>query len=62
MPPGLSIKAYNHLFGECGVSFFGVEKLAKPLQSEFPYSLNEAPMLLPMAMSSLRGLLDQWFE
>ncbi len=58
----LSIKAYNHLLGECGVSFFGVEKLAKPLQSGFPHSLDEAPMLLPMAMSSLRGMLDQWFE
>ena len=59
---GLSIKAYNHLLGECGVSFFGVEDLAKPLQGEFPNSLNEAPMLLPIAMSSLRGMLDQWFE
>lgn len=59
---GLSIKAYNHLLGECGVSFFGVEKLASPLQNEFPYSLNEAPMLLPIAMSALRGMLDQWFE
>ncbi len=58
----LSIKAYNHLLGECGVSFFGVEKLAKLFQGGFPHSLNEAPMLLPMAMSSLRGMLDQWFE
>jgi LysR family transcriptional activator of nhaA len=58
----LSIKAYNHLLGECGVSFFGVEKLAKPLQRNFPYSLDASPMLLPMAMSSLRGKLDQWFE
>ncbi len=58
----LSIKAYNHLLGECGVSFFGVEKLAKPLQSNFPYSLNQSPMLLPMAMSTLRGMLDQWFD
>ena len=57
---GLSLKAYSHLLGECCVSFFGVEKLAKPLQSEFPYSLDKAPMLLPMAMSSLRGMLDQW--
>ena len=58
----LSIKAYNHLLGESGVSFFGVEKLAKPLRSNFPYSLDQSPMLLPMAMSSLRGMLDQWFE
>ncbi len=58
----LSIKAYNHLLGECGVSFFGVKELAKPLRSNFPYSLDQSPMLLPMAMSSLRGMLDQWFE
>ncbi|MFT5700482.1 MAG: LysR family transcriptional activator of nhaA [Desulforhopalus sp.] len=58
----LSIKAYNHLLGECGLSFFGVEKLAKPLKRDFPYSLDEAPMLLPMPMSSSRGMLDQWFE
>lgn len=58
----LSIKAYNHLLGECGVSFFGVEELAKPRQNNFPHSLHKSPMLLPMAMSSLRGMLDQWFE
>lgn len=58
----LSIKAYSHLLGECGVSFFGVEKLAKPLRSNFPYSLDHCPMLLPMAMSTLRGMFDQWFE
>jgi LysR family transcriptional activator of nhaA len=58
----LSIKAYNHLLGECGVSFFGVEKLAKQLQSNFPFSLDNSPMLLPMPMSSLRGMVDQWFD
>jgi LysR family transcriptional activator of nhaA len=62
LPPGISIKAYNHLLGECGVSFFGVEKVAKPLRDGFPSSLDGAPMLLPMAMSPLRGMLDQWFE
>ena len=58
----LSIKAYNHLLGECGVSFFGTETLARAHRDNFPYSLNRAPMLLPMAMSSSRGMLDQWFE
>lgn len=58
----LSIKAYSHLLGECGVSFFGVEKLAKPLRGNFPHSLDKAPMLLPMPMSTSRGMLDQWFE
>jgi LysR family transcriptional activator of nhaA len=58
----LSIKAYNHLLGECGVSFFAVDKLAAPLRDNFPDSLDGCPMLLPMAMSALRGMVDQWFE
>jgi LysR family transcriptional activator of nhaA len=59
---GLSIKAYSHLLGECGVSFFGVEKLAELLRHGFPKSLNEAPILLPTSMTTLRGMLDQWFD
>lgn len=59
---GLSIKAYNHLLGECGVSFFGAKNLIEKLPGEFPLSLNNAPMLFPMTMSALRGMLDQWFD
>ncbi len=59
---GLSIKAYNHLLGECGVSFFGAKDLVEQLDGEFPFSLNNAPMLFPMTMSSLRGMLDQWLD
>ena len=58
----LNIKAYNHLLGECGVSFFGVEKFAESLTNNFPFSLDEAPMLLPMPMSTLRGMVDKWFD
>jgi LysR family transcriptional regulator, transcriptional activator of nhaA len=61
-PPGMSIKAYNHLLGECGTTFFAVKSLATRLRRSFPQSLNGAPMLLPMQMSALRGLLDQWFH
>ena len=59
---GLSIKAYSHLLCECGVTFFGKENLAGPLKEKFPYSLDKAPMLLPMSNSALRGRLDQWFD
>ncbi|GAB4336528.1 MAG: transcriptional activator NhaR [Desulfobulbaceae bacterium] len=62
LPPGISIKAYNHILGECGVSFFGTREIAGNLGERFPDSLDGAPMLLPMPMSSLRGSLDQWFE
>ncbi len=60
--PGLSVKAYSHLLGECGVSFFAVNQLAARLQGDFPRSLDGAPMLLPSPMSALRGSLDQWFD
>lgn len=59
---GLSIKAYNHLLGECGVSFLGKKELVEQLPGKFPYALNNAPMLFPMAMSTLRGVLDQWLD
>lgn len=58
---GLSVKAYSHLLGECGITFFAVETLAGQLQADFPRSLHEAPMLLPMEMTALRGALDRWF-
>src|SRR5579885_2477062 len=45
--PGLKIRAFNHLLGECGVVFAGTAKLAKALQRGFPRSLDGAPMLLP---------------
>lgn len=57
---GLPIKAYSHLLGECGVTFFGIESLAAGLRSDFPTSLHGAPILLPTPMSVLRGSLDQW--
>lgn len=60
--PGLSVKAYSHLLGECGVSFFAVDQLAAGLQGDFPQSLDGVPMLLPSPMSAMRGSLDQWFD
>ena len=62
LPSGISIKAYNHILGECGVTFFGTEELVKGLNYSFPQSLDGTPMLIPMPMSFLRGSLDQWFE
>lgn len=58
---GLSVKAYSHLLGECGITFFAVKEVADRLQANFPLSLHEAPMLLPMEMTALRGSLDRWF-
>lgn len=60
--PGLSVRAYSHLLGECGVSFFGTRQLADSLTGDFPKSLDGAPMLLPSPQSALRGAMDRWFD
>jgi LysR family transcriptional regulator, transcriptional activator of nhaA len=60
--PESHIKAYNHLLGECEISIFGTADLISPLKKGFPESLNGAPILLPVAGTTLRRSLDQWFE
>ena len=62
MGTGMSIKAYNHILGECGVTFFGVDELSSSLESDFPYSLSGTPMLMPLQETTLRNDLDIWFE
>ena len=55
------VRAFNHLLGECGVSFFAVPDMQKTHRRRFPQSLNGAPMLLPTTNTLLRRSLDQWF-
>jgi LysR family transcriptional activator of nhaA len=60
--PESHIKAYNHLLGECEASVFGIADLITLLKRVFPRSLDGMPVLLPVAGSTLRWSLDQWFE
>ena len=60
--PLVKVRAFNHLLGECSVSFMGTAKLAAAYQRGFPRSLDGAPFLLPGENSTLRRSLDQWFE
>ena len=62
MPPGLSLRAYNHNLGESGLSFFSLKKHARSYRNNFPDSLHDAPMLLPSRHSALRRRLDEWFD
>ena len=61
VPPGAPVRAYNHLLGECGVSWFGAERFTG-LGRGFPGTLDGAPVLLPLAGSTLRRSLDQWLD
>ncbi len=62
MPEHMSLRAYNHLLGESGMSFFIQRRLARGYRSRFPRSLDGAPMLLPPQHSALRRQIDDWFE
>jgi LysR family transcriptional activator of nhaA len=62
VPAGSHVRAFNHLLGECGVTFFGTKALASTYKRNFPRSLEGAPMLLPLENLSLRRSLNQWFD
>ncbi len=62
VPPGVEVRAFNHLLGECGVTIFGTPSLAPAHRRRFPRSLDGAPFLLPRHNSALRSALDQWFD
>lgn len=59
--PTIKVRAFTHLLGESGVSFFGTARLAAALRRRFPDSLTHAPVLLPTDNTMLRRHLDQWF-
>lgn len=61
-PSSLPIKVFNHLLGECGVTFCAERKLAATLKRKFPKSLNNAPVLLPASNAALRQSLEKWFQ
>lgn len=61
-PAFSAIKAFNHLLGECDISFCATPKLAARLKRRFPRSLHDAPALLPAPHSALRRSLEKWFR
>ena len=60
--PGIPVRAFNHLLGECGTTFLAAGKLAAATRRRFPRSLDGAPFLLPGAPSAVRRTLEQWFD
>ena len=60
--PGIPIRAFSHLLGECGTTFFAAPRLAASTRRKFPRSLDGTPFLLPGAPSAVRRALEQWFN
>lgn len=61
-PPSSGVKVFNHLLGECGMTFFAHRRLAPKLRRSFPRSLTGAPMLLPAQTTSVGRAVLQWCE
>jgi LysR family transcriptional activator of nhaA len=61
VPTGLRIRAFTHVLGDTGVTFFGTRALAHKHRRGFPSSLDGAPMLLPLEHLASRRSLDGWF-
>jgi LysR family transcriptional activator of nhaA len=61
-PPGGSVRAFNHLLGESGVSIFAPRRLTATYRRRFPAALQGAPFLVPTEQASLRRSLAHWFE
>jgi len=62
VPPNLKVRAFNHLLGECGVTFMATASLIADLRKGFPHSLEGAPFLLPAEGTTLRHSLEHWFD
>jgi LysR family transcriptional activator of nhaA len=60
VPPGAKVRAFNHLLGECGISFYAAPALARRYRKGFPRSLEGAPLLLPTEGANLRRSVEQW--
>jgi LysR family transcriptional activator of nhaA len=56
-----SVRAFNHLLGECGLSFYAKGALARRYRRGFPDSLDDAPLLVPTENTLLRRSLEHWF-
>jgi LysR family transcriptional regulator, transcriptional activator of nhaA len=61
VPSGSSVRAFHHLLGETGVSFFATKAVANAHRRGYPQSLDGAPMLLPLEILPLRRALNAWF-
>lgn len=58
----VAVRAFDHLLGECGVSFFAADALVERIRPHFPASLDGAPMLFPTPIAALRTALEHWFQ
>jgi LysR family transcriptional activator of nhaA len=61
-PASLRVRAVDRVVDKSQVVFCATTPLARRWKSDFPTSLNQAPLVLPSMHSAWRRELDRWFE
>jgi LysR family transcriptional activator of nhaA len=62
VPAGANVRAFTHVLGDTGLTFFGTRPLARAHRRGFPGSLHGAPVLLPLENLAARRSLNEWFD
>ncbi len=62
IPEAVSVRAFNHRLGECGVTFFAAPPVLKQYAGAFPQCLDGAPLLMPSEDSAVGRQLRSWFR
>ncbi|MGJ8679674.1 transcriptional activator NhaR [Paraglaciecola sp.] len=62
LPINSPIKAYNHLIGKCGVTFFATAQIADQLSCNFPQSLNNQRFFIAGEGTNQRMNILSWFD
>lgn len=58
----VSIRAFNHALGECGIGLFGTPKLCRRYGGNLTASLDLAPFIMPAEGTLMRRSVDQWLS
>lgn len=62
IPSTVSIRAFNHRLGSCGLSFFAAPSIVAACIGSFPACLDGAPLILPTEESAVGQRLRTWLQ
>jgi LysR family transcriptional activator of nhaA len=62
LDPSIRIRAFSHLLGQSGLSFFAHPRLARRFKARFPGCLDGMPFLMPADNTDLRRTLEHWLD
>lgn len=57
-----NIRAFNHPLGECSICLLAAPEICERYRKDFPYSLNDAPLLMPAESTVLRRTVSHWLS